>query len=163
MHTQPSLRKAVPLDAKAIRELINGYAEQGLMLPRSLSALYDTIRNFWVMERDGKLLGCAALNICWEDMAEIRSLAVAETAQGQGLGRILVEQCLEESRDYRIPKVFTLTYVKDFFLKLGFREVDKNLLPHKIWKDCLNCPHFPDCREIAMLHELNEPRPGTDG
>lgn len=154
MNNSPKLRKARPADANAIRDLINGYAEQGLMLPRSLSALYDAIRNFWIVEEDGRLIGCAALNICWEDMAEIRSLAVAESHRKSGLGRILLDACLEEARQYGIGKVFTLTYVKDFFLKFGFREISKDRLPHKIWKDCLNCPHFPDCREVAMLREL---------
>jgi len=148
------LRKALPPDAQGIRDLVKFYAEKGWMLPRPLSALYDTIRNFWVLERGGEIVGCAALNICWEDMAEIRSLAVADEFRGTGWGRVLVNKCLEEAEAYKIARVFTLTYVPEFFRKLGFEEIPKEALPHKIWRDCLDCPHFPDCKEVALQRTL---------
>ncbi len=149
------IRKALPADAPAIKTLINHFAEKRWMLPRSLSEIYDVIRNFWVVEKEGKIVGAAALNICWEDIAEIRSLAVAEEVQRQGWGDRLVEKCLSDAAALKIERVFTLTFVPKFFSRKGFIEVDKKELPLKIWRDCLNCPYFPDCREVAMTIKLS--------
>ncbi len=151
------IRKAVTGDVKAIHKILNRYAEKGFLLPRSLSELYDHLRDFFVYEADGLLdwiQGGCALGICWEDLAEIKSLAVAEAYQGKGLGSQLVEACLDEARRLGLKSVFTLTYVPDFFTRLGFREVEKSVLPHKIWADCLKCPKFPDCDEKALMIEL---------
>jgi amino-acid N-acetyltransferase len=151
------IRKAIIGDIKEIHRLLNHYADQGLLLPRSLSELYDHLRDYVVLVSDdhGHLIhGVCGLRICWEDLAEIKSLAVSEDQQGKGSGIRLVETCLEESRFLGLKKVFTLTYVPDFFIKLGFSVVEKVTLPTKIWADCLNCPKFPDCDETALMINL---------
>ena len=151
------IRKAVTKEVKPIHKLLGHYADKGVLLPRSLSELYDHLRDLFVIV-DGhsseQVLGVCALGICWEDLAEIRSLAVAEEHHGKGLGAELVERCLEEARELGLSKIFALTYVPEFFEKMGFQEIDKSILPHKIWADCLKCPKFPDCDEIAMMLEL---------
>lgn len=151
-----TFRKAKPSDAVQIHELINFYAKEGLLLPVSLNKLYDNIRDFWVCEKEGKIVGCAALHITWEDLAEIRSLAVAPEYHGKGIGKTLVNLCRREAAELNIKKVFVLTYQVEFFKKLGFREIDKSLLPHKVWTDCLNCPKFPTCDETAMIEEITD-------
>jgi amino-acid N-acetyltransferase len=149
------IRKARISDVKLIHALLAHFAGQGLLLPRSLSALYDQLRDFAVFEaEDGKFAGMVALNICWENLAEIRSLSVCEEHQGRGIGRQLVEYCLSEAITLGIYRIFTLTYQPGFFEKLNFRHVDKSMLPHKIWAECVKCPKFPDCDESAMLMEL---------
>jgi amino-acid N-acetyltransferase len=150
----PFLRPAYISDAEGIREMVNRYAAQGLMLPRSLSSIYERIRDFRVIVEEGKVLGCAALQVCWEDLAEVRTLAVTRDLRGQGWGRRLVEDCLKEAARLRIPRVFTLSFSPEFFLKLGFAQVEKDSLPQKIWKDCIHCPHFPDCKEVALIRAV---------
>ncbi len=147
------IRNATMADVKIIHGLLKSYADKGLLLPRSISSIYDKLRDFVVYELDGEVVGICALQIFWEDLAEIRSLAVNESAQGQGIGRLLVENCLQEAKDFKITKVFTLTYQDAFFRKLGFYDIDKKELPHKIWSDCLHCPNFPDCDENALMFE----------
>ena len=149
------LRKAKPKDAVKIHELVNEYAKEGLLLPLSLNKLYDNIRDFWIYEEGGEIVGCAALHIVWEDLAEIRSLAVKREHHKKGVGKKLVLRCLEEAKEYDLKRVFVLTYQVEFFKKLGFRELDKRLLPHKVWSDCINCPKFPTCDETAMIRELD--------
>lgn len=141
-------------DVPELQKLINTFAERSEMLPRALNSIYESIRDFQVMEINGKIVGCCALHVTWGDLAEIRSLAVSEDVQGNGYGRNLVQACLEDAKDMGIPKIFALTYVPEFFEKLGFVRVDKSTLPHKIWSDCINCPKFPDCGEEAVLLEL---------
>jgi len=151
------IRKAVIRDIKPIHKLLGYYADQGLLLPRSLSELYDHLRDFFIIEETGQepsIIGACALGICWEDLAEIRSLAVAEGQQGRGFGSQLVETCLKDAVSLELKNVFTLSYVPDFFSRLGFREVEKSRLPHKVWADCLKCPKFPDCDETAMIINL---------
>ena len=148
------LRRAYPRDAEGIRKLVNAYASQGLMLPRSLSSIYESIRDFRVIASEDLIVGCAALHVCWEDIAEIRSLAVVEDIRGRGWGRALVDDCLKEVRGLQIPRVFTLTYTPEFFKRLGFIGIEKEKLPQKIWKDCIHCPHFPDCQEVALIREI---------
>jgi amino-acid N-acetyltransferase len=151
------IRKALIQDVKPIHRLLSYYADQGLLLPRSLSELYDHLRDHFVVEdksSQNSIIGVSALGICWEDLAEIRSLAIAKDEQGKGLGSQLVGTCLEEARSLGLKRVFTLSYVPGFFSKLGFREVEKSVLPHKIWGDCLKCPKFPDCDETAMIIDL---------
>ena len=152
-----AIRKAVIEDIKVIHKILNHYADKGLLLPRSLSELYDHLRDFFVWEigyQTNSIQGVCALGICWEDLAEIKSLAVAEAHQGKGLGSQLVEACFDEARGLGLKSVFALTYVSDFFERLGFREVEKSVLPHKIWADCLKCSKFPDCDEKALMIEL---------
>ncbi len=150
-----TIRKAKIDDVKAIHGLLSHFAQQGLLLPRSLSDLYDHLRDYNVIEdQDGRIIAAVALNVSWEDLAEIRSLAVLEDFQFQGIGRKLVEYCLSDAITLGIYRVFTLTYQPDFFRKLGFAEVDKAMLPHKIWADCVHCPKFPNCDETALLIEM---------
>jgi amino-acid N-acetyltransferase len=150
------IRKAVTGDIKAVHKLLNDYAERGLLLPRALSELYDHARDYFVLaDNEGHAIqGVCGLGICWEDLAEIRSLAVSQDLQGKGFGAQLVRTCLEEARALGLKKVFTLTYVPVFFVGLGFHEVDKSVLPHKIWSDCLKCAKFPNCDETALMIEL---------
>ena len=139
-------------DVKVAYELLNNYADKGELLGRSLSSLYDNLRDFQVAySPDGDFMGVCALHICWEDLAEIRSLAVPEQFHKQGIGRILVDACLADAKALGIGKIFTLTYKPVFFTKLGFAPIDKGELPHKVWTDCINCPKFPDCNEEAMV------------
>lgn len=149
------LRKAQIADVKEIQKLLTNYASKGDMLSRSLSEIYESIRDFYVEAADdGRLLGAAALHIVWEDLAEVRSVAVAEDAGRKGIGSALVTACIDEARQLGLKKIFCLTYKPEFFGKLGFFLVDKSTLPHKVWGDCIKCPKFPDCDENAMTLEL---------
>jgi amino-acid N-acetyltransferase len=150
------VRKATIKDAQKIQFLVNEYAKLGLMLPRSIQSIYENIRDFWVYEEGGEVLGVCALTIFWSDLAEVRSLAVAPGHTGKGIGTALVKRALEEAREFGIGRVFTLTYQVGFFEKLGFRVIDKGKLPHKIWRDCINCVKFPNCDETAMEISLKE-------
>lgn len=148
------LRKATLDDVKPIHGLLIEFSRRGLLLPRSLGDICSHLRDFFVWVEGGTLIGCGALHISWIDLGEIRSLAVADAARGRGIGSQIVQRCLEEARELHIPRVFTLTFVPDFFEKLGFRRVPKETLPHKIWTECVHCPHFPDCNEVPMVIEL---------
>jgi amino-acid N-acetyltransferase len=148
------LRKAEIKDVKEIQKLLTHFASRGDMLSRSLSELYEAIRDFYICEEDGLLLGTAALHIVWEDLAEIRSVAVSEDAGRKGVGTQLVQACIDEAREIGLKRVFCLTYKPNFFGKFGFRIVDKSELPHKVWGDCMKCVKFPDCDEIAMVLDL---------
>ncbi|MDO8663211.1 MAG: N-acetyltransferase [Candidatus Omnitrophota bacterium] len=148
------IRKARVKDIKPIQELINSFAKQDIMLPRSLNELYENIRDFWVAEEKGKIVGCAAMHISWDDLAEIKSLAVAKKYQGKSIGRELIEASLEEAADLGANKVFVLTYKPEYFKKFGFKRVKHASLPHKIWAECINCCKFPNCQEIALLKIL---------
>ena len=148
------LRKATIDDVEKIYKLINDFAAKNVMLPRSLSELYENIRDFFVFIQDDTLVGCAALHIFWKDLAEIKSVAVLETTQRKGIGRKLVRVCIREARKLRIAKMFVLTYVPEFFEKCGFRRVEKETLPHKIWSECVKCHKFPDCGEIPLILEV---------
>jgi amino-acid N-acetyltransferase len=148
------IRKAKIKDIKEIHKLINAFARQDLMLPRSLNELFDNLRDFWVAEDNKKIVGCCALHISWDDLAEIKSLAVLKHKQGRGMGRELALTCLTEAEELGAKKVFVLTYNPDFFKKLGFRRIKHSDLPHKIWAECIKCPKFPNCQEIALLKVL---------
>ena len=148
-------KKATLQDASQIHDLVNSYARRGLMLGRSLNYVYEKIRDFWVQRQRKKVIGCCALNIVgWQNLAEIKSLAVDKKYQNKGIGKGLVEACLKEARSLGIKKVFVLTYEPDFFKKLGFKLISKEKLPHKIWSDCLNCPEFPGCHEEALIKTI---------
>ena len=148
------IRKATIDDVKPIQALVNAYADQGQMLPRSLNELYEHLRDFFVDESDGVLRGVCALHISWEGLAEIRSLAVQKGMTGKGIGASLVKECLREAGELGASRVFVLTYQDGFFRKLGFGAVDKKELPHKIWTDCLNCVKFPNCDESSLIITL---------
>lgn len=148
------IRKAQIADVKDIQKLLMTFANRGDMLSRSLSELYESLRDFYVVEEDGILLGAAALHIVWEDLAEVRSVAVTEEAGRKGIGSRLVQACIAEAKEIGLKRIFCLTYKPDFFGKHGFRLVDKAELPHKVWGDCIKCPKFPDCDENAMILDL---------
>lgn len=148
------LRKARIGDVPQIHTLVNSFAGRGEMLGRSRSELYEGIRDFFVVDDAGVILGCSALHINWEDLAEVRSLAVTPDHQGKGMGRRLVEACVEEARSLGIGRVYALTYRAGFFEGLGFKKVPKETLPQKVWGDCLKCPQFPNCDEDAVIREL---------
>ena len=148
------IRKAQITDVKDIQKLLMTFASRGDMLSRSLSELYESLRDFYVVEEEGVLLGSAALHIAWEDLAEVRSVAVVEDAGRKGIGSRLVQACISEAREIGLKRIFCLTYKPDFFAKHGFRLVDKAELPHKVWGDCIKCPKFPDCDENAMILDL---------
>lgn len=145
----------------AIQDLIRTFADRKLMIRRSLGELYESIREFFVaVDDDGVILGCAALHVFWDDLAELKCLAVSERAQGRGVGRRLVEACWDSARDLEIRTVFTLTYVAEFFEKCGYHRVEKTDLPHKIWNECVRCPLFPSCTEVALIR-TTEPEPAV--
>jgi len=151
------LRKARIGDVKTIHKLINISAGKGEMLPRSLMDIYGSLRDFFVYYNDGDddIVGTCAMNITWENLAEIRSLNVAEERRREGIGRKLVEACISEAVTLELYRIFALTYQKEFFLKLGFKYIDRDTLPQKVWSDCLRCPKYPDfCDEISMIMEL---------
>jgi amino-acid N-acetyltransferase len=149
------IRRALIADAEQIQHLINQFADAGRLLPRSLSEIYDNLRDFHVYEgRDHHIGGVCALHICWEGLSEIRSLAVAQGERKKGVGTKLVEACLEEARHLGVTQVFLLTYIPPYFERAGFRLVEKSTLPHKIWADCIRCVKFPDCDETAMILDL---------
>lgn len=150
------IRKATVSDIKLIHKLINEFAKKGEMLPRSLNELYENIRDFLIAEDNNEIKGVCALHILWEDLAEIRSLAVKKELQKKGIGSLLVKKCLKEAKKLGVNKVFVLTYIPEFFKKTGFRELDKSKLPQKIWGDCIRCPKFPECDEVALIYEFKE-------
>ncbi|HQU12686.1 MAG TPA: N-acetyltransferase [Thermodesulfobacteriota bacterium] len=155
------IRKARMSDVKGIHRLIADYAKKGDMLPRSLADIYENLRDYFVFEEDdGELVGSAAIHIMWEDLAEVRSLAVREGKMRRGVGTRLVESCISEAIVLGIDRVFALTYKPEFFKKLGFHVVDKAELPQKIWSDCLKCSKFPDCDEVALVADFSGRRRG---
>lgn len=148
------IRKPEVKDVRAIYCLVNKFAKKDEMLPRSLNEIYENIRDFFICMDKNKLLGTAALHVLWEDLAEIRSVAVENRYQGKGIGKKLIEECLKEAKTLGVKRVFALTYNPEFFRKLGFKDIDKNALPQKIWGDCLKCAEFPECKEVAVIKEL---------
>lgn len=153
--TTVNIRRAHMGDVKGIHALLMACAVKGQLLPRALSHLYRHIRDFYVAQTpDGRLVGCCALAPTWENLAEICSLVVDESIRRQGLGRRIVEQCINDCRILGLSKVFALTYQEEFFKHLGFVVVDKDVLPQKIWADCVHCPKYPDCDETAVLMDV---------
>lgn len=147
-------RKATFKDVEAMQQVINQYAEKGLMLARSRNMLYETLRDFILAEENGKIVGVGALHMVWDELAEIRALAVAPEAVGKGVGRKIVESLEMEAIALGVKTLFALTYQPEFFAKLGFKEEPKENLSHKVWKECINCPKFPNCDEIAMAKTI---------
>jgi len=148
------IRKAKITDIKYIYKLILHFSKKGDVLPRPLAELYEHLRDFFVYEDKDLIIGACALQVCWEDLAEIKSLVVTEEYQKKGIGMELVKACLEEAKILGIPKVFVLTRVPEFFEKIGFIKIDKNQLPHKIWSDCIKCSKFPECDEVPLIKKL---------
>jgi amino-acid N-acetyltransferase len=153
-----TVRKAAMEDIHPILELINSYAARGIMLPRTEFELSENIREFSVAYAGERLVGCGALHFYTPVMAEVRSLAVSPESRTRGIGWLLVEALVREAREYHLDAVFAFTYVPEFFAKLGFREVERGGLPLKAWKDCLRCPKFHSCDEIAVVKMLEPGR-----
>jgi len=148
-------RKARVEDVLSIQKLINDYAKADKMLPRSLNEIYENIRDYTIIEVGGKIIACTALHVLWEDLAEIKSLAVDELETKQGYGSSLVQLCLKEAQELGVKKVFALTYIPEFFVKrFGFKEVEKDKLPRKVWSECIRCVKFPDCKEVPVVIEI---------
>ncbi len=148
------IRKANVNDVKAIKDVIDPYAKKEMMLSRALSELYESVRNFYVCEDNGEVIGCCSLQVSWQDMAEVLALAVKQEYRDKGIGTKLLEACLSDATELGVTTVFTLTYAVHFFEKNGFSIVDKQTLPHKIWSGCIKCPKFPNCDEVAMLRKM---------
>jgi amino-acid N-acetyltransferase len=154
--TEVKIRKAVMPDALQIQTLVNYYAKTEIMLPKSLNQLYENIRDYLVLEKDDKVVGCGALHFFWEDLAEVRSLAVDPEYAKSGYGSLIVNHLVEQAREYKVKRVFCLTLAPKFFDRLGFVEVPHSELPQKVYKDCINCVKLGKCDEIAMIKQLEE-------
>ena len=152
------VERATVHDAREICALINSWAAQGQMLPRTLGETYENIRDFFVVREEGRLVGCAALHITWADLAELKSLAVEADRQSGGYGRALTEACVAEGRALGLERLFALTYRPGFFERLGWEQADVMSLPRKVWNECYRCPKFPGCEEIAMVLPLAHER-----
>ncbi len=150
------LRKAKVKDANEIFKILQFYALKEVLLPRSLNSIYENIRDFYVYEIDGKIVGVGSLHIYWEDLAEIKSLAVLEDYQHHGIGSKLVKACLADAKELGIRKVFALTYVPFFFERLGFKITDKSNFPQKVWTECIHCVKFNDCKEVPVVIEIQD-------
>jgi amino-acid N-acetyltransferase len=148
------IKKARISDASQIHRLVNHFADKGEMLPRALSEIYENIRDYFVVRQNEQVISCAALHINWADLAEIKSLAVTEEHQKQGIGDRMVTACLQEASELGIATVFCLTYNPEFFAKCGFSQVEKAELPHKVWGECFRCPKFPNCDESALVYHI---------
>ena len=145
------VEKARIKDVPQIHQLINSFADKGEMLPRPLSDIYEDMRDFLVIRQDERVIACAALHVSWSDLAEVRSVAVAEDCRQKGFGDRLVEACLREAKELGIPTVFCFTYRPAFFKRHEFVDIDKMELPRKVWTDCFRCPKFPNCDEVALI------------
>jgi amino-acid N-acetyltransferase len=141
-------------DVASMQELINHFADQGEMLPRALSEIYENIRDYFVVKGKNRVIGCVALHVNWLDLAEIKSLAVDKQVQNRGVGSSLLQACLDEGKKLGIPSIFCLTRQPAFFEKQGFQLIDKEELPRKVWGECYRCPKFPNCDEVALIRHI---------
>lgn len=148
------IRPAKVKDVKSMQQIVNHFASKKEMLPRSLNDIYENIQEYYVAEHKGKIIGCSAIHVSWEDLAEIKSLAVAVGSQKKGVGSKLVTACEKKAKALGIKKVFALTFRPGFFEKLNYKRIKREALPHKIWGECIKCPMFPDCGEVAMIKRL---------
>ncbi len=146
------VEKARITDATQMHKLINHFAGKDEMLARPLSEIYENIRDYFVVKQGRRVIACAALHVSWLDLAEVKSVAVAEDSQRQGIGDQLVDACFKEAKELGIPTVFCLTNKPAYFEKLGFSQIDKMELPHKVWAECYRCPKFPNCDEVGLIY-----------
>lgn len=149
-------RKPTFADVEGIYELVMSYANEGMMLARSRNVLYETLREMIIAVEGKEVIGVGALHVLWSELAEVRSVAVAKDSRRMGIGKKIVSKLMEEGRSFGVKKFFTLTYQPEFFSSLDFKIITKNELPHKVWKECIDCPKFPDCDEIAMVHDESD-------
>ena len=147
-------RKPTFDDVEAIYQMVYDYAQEGAMLARSRNALYETLRDMVVEEDEGRVVGVGGLHFIWDKLAEVRTMAVASDHTRRGIGAEIVRRLIDEGRQHGVTRVFTLTYQVDFFASMGFQKIAKEALPPKVWKDCIDCPKFPNCDEVAMIREL---------
>lgn len=150
------IRKPKLTEVVQIKRLLDTAAKEGQVLPRPVMELYETVRDFVVYVDEQGMAGCCALHIDMENLAEIRSLVVRPDLQREGIGTKLLNACLDEARSLEISRVFALTRAPGFFLRHGFSEIDKHELPHKVFQDCVRCPLFPDCDEVAVVRHLDD-------
>ncbi|MDR0469222.1 MAG: N-acetyltransferase [Peptococcaceae bacterium] len=143
-------RKAMLSDAEQIYEIANYYAERGEMLSRARHHIYENIRDFIVAEDLDAIVGMGALHVMWEDLAEVRTLAIRDEYRRKGIGIKIVKALIEDGVGLGVKKFFALTYQPEFFSACGFQLEDKNNMPQKVWMECINCPKFPNCDEICM-------------
>jgi amino-acid N-acetyltransferase len=157
------LRKALMCDVKSLYNLFSEYSKAGEMLPRPMSDIYEHLRDFYIAEIENEsaeeevsneIIGACALTIVWENLAEVRSLAVKRPYTRKRIGTELIKKCIEEAKFFKLTNIFALTYKPQFFHKSDFITIDKSELPHKIWSDCINCVKFPDCDETAVMLKL---------
>ena len=149
------IRKARMEDVKAVHALLNGFADKRELLPRSIAEVYENLQQFYVAVHHGRIIGTCALYVTWENLAEVKALAVEEQFQGQGIGRRLLEAVTRVAKDLHIRRLFTLTIRTGFFERFGFKHVSKDHLPHKVWTECVKCIYFPErCVEYAMVKDL---------
>jgi amino-acid N-acetyltransferase len=151
-----TIRDAHISDAKAIHSLVTYYAEFDRMLFRSLPDIYENLQTFKIAEEDGRVVGCCALQVIWSDLAELKSLAVDKDFAGRGIGKALVQAATEKAMQLGVPKIFALTLEPEFFKKLGFDQIDNDLLPMKVWRDCAKCSKQDSCDEIALILDLTK-------
>ncbi|HNA61189.1 MAG TPA: N-acetyltransferase [Elusimicrobiota bacterium] len=150
-----TIRRAKIGDVRAMHKLLSVFAEKKELLPRAISELYENLQQFHVADDKGRVVGCCSLAVQWDNLAEVKALAVDPDFQGRGIGRKLLDACLKDAKTLGITRVFALTMKDGFFDKIGFSRVGKNDLPHKVWTECVRCPYFPDaCVEIAMVKDL---------
>ncbi|MBN1823790.1 MAG: N-acetyltransferase [Endomicrobiales bacterium] len=150
------IRQAKVSDAKTIHALINFYAEKKEMLPRSINDIYENVQEYVVAEEKGRIIGCCALHVSWEDLAEIKALAISKDHHGKGIGRKLVLTLHKKAEELGVQKVFALTFKPGFFLKMRYTQISREKLPHKIWGECVRCPLFPDCGEVPLIKSLSK-------
>jgi len=156
------IRKANVDDVPSLYAIINEFADKDLMLPRALHELYENIRDFKLAQsEDGEILGCAALHVNWANLAEVKSVAVKEKCQGKGIGKKLIQECILEAKELGISTIFCLTYQPEFFKTLDFLVIDRSELPRKIWSECIRCPKFNHCTEVAMSLKISEDEKDT--
>ncbi len=149
------IRKACVADIGVIQRLTKEFADKKQMLPLSYGDIIERLRDFLLyIDASDQVIGCVAAHVSWEDLVEIRSLAVSAASHGKGIGRELVSAAIADAKGLGANSIFTLTFVPDFFAKLGFTEVERSILPHKIWQDCMKCLLFPDCGETAMMLKI---------
>ena len=151
---QPIVRAAAINDVSAIHNLITHYADMGNLLPRPVNEIYRHLRDFFVVELNGIIVACGALEIFTENLGEVRSLVVDDNVKGKGMGRLLVARIIDETRALGLKRLMALTYVPEFFHRLGFKTVNKDMLPEKVWGICIKCYKYNNCDEIAVLLEL---------
>jgi len=152
------IERATIRDVTQIHRLVNYFAGKGKMLARSLSEIYENVRDYQVVRDGEQMIACVALHVMWSDLAEIKSLAVAESSQKQGIGEQLIQACLTEAGGLDLSTIFCLTYKPELFERAGFSQIDKMELPHKVWTECYRCPKFPNCDEVALIYHTGGQR-----